>query len=232
MRLIGNIYAAREWSAQLKESVESCFSEANIAHPIMVQCRLLYSVALFWYSYKIEAKQQMDLAVRLALDLDMFQQEFATAHGAEDPVLAESWRRTWWQLYIIDAYYAGTLGTMNLTVVDVDATVELPCEESEYESGNIPKPKTLSDFDCREFASEDTSFSSFAYLISAVRCAALAISTAPKITNREDSSQVIENADSIIEGWSLLLPQGRKQVMTKAGEIDELLFQAHMLVNV
>ncbi|GJC82695.1 hypothetical protein ColLi_05533 [Colletotrichum liriopes] len=135
MRLVGNIYIAQEWSAQLKEHVESCFSEANQAHPTMVQCRLLYSVALFWYSYKVEAKQQMDLAVRLALDLEMFQQGFARAHGAEDPVLIESWRRTWWELYIIDAYYAGTLGTLSFTVVDIDATVELPCEEWEYETG-------------------------------------------------------------------------------------------------
>ncbi|KZL75829.1 C6 transcription factor [Colletotrichum tofieldiae] len=232
MRLVGNIYIAQEWSAQLKEQVESCFSEANQAHPTMVQCRLLYSVALFWYSYKDEAKQQMDLAVRLALDLEMFQQGFARAHGAEDPVLIESWRRTWWELYIIDAYYAGTLGTLNFTVVDIDATVELPCEEWEYESGDIPQPKTLEDFDYREFNSEDTSFSSFTYLISAVRCAALAISTAPKVSSREDSTHIIQTADSVIEGWSLLLPQDRKQVMTKAGEIDELLFQAHLLINV
>lgn len=36
-------------------------------------------------------------------------------------------------LYIVDAYYAGTLGTMNFAVVDIDATVDLPCEEREYE---------------------------------------------------------------------------------------------------
>ncbi|OHX00555.1 C6 transcription factor [Colletotrichum incanum] len=231
MRLVGNVYIAQEWSVQLKEHVESCFSEANPACATMVQCRLLYSVALFWYNHKVEAKQQMDLAVRLALDLEIFQQEFARAHGAEDPVLIESWRRTRWELYIIDAYYAGTLGTLNFTVVDIDATVELPCEEWEYESGNIPQSKTLENFDCREFTFENTSFSSFTYLISAVRCAALAISTAPKASSREDSTHIIQNADSVIEGWSLLLPQDRKQVMTKAGEIDELLFQAHLLIN-
>ncbi|KAK1985392.1 hypothetical protein LZ30DRAFT_708563 [Colletotrichum cereale] len=232
MRLVGNIYVAREFSDNLRENVEKCFSEANHACPIMVQCRLLYSVALFWYGHKVEAKQQMDLAVRLALDLEMFQQEFARAHGEEDTVLTESWRRTWWELFIIDAYYAGTLGTMNFMVVDIDATVELPCEESEYDSGEIPEPKTLEDFDYREFASEDVSFSSFTYLITAVRCAALAISTTPKIASREDSTQIIQNADSVIEGWSLLLPRDRKQVMTRTGEIDELLFQAHLLINV
>ncbi|TIC96174.1 hypothetical protein CH35J_008749 [Colletotrichum higginsianum] len=232
MRLVGSIYAAQEWSAPLKEHVETRFFEASPEDPTMVQSRLLYSVALFWHSFKAEAKHQMDLAVRLALDLGMFQQEFARTHGAGDPVLTESWRRTWWELYIIDAYYAGTLGTMNFAVVDVEATVELPCEESEYESGQIPTPKTLDDFDCREFSSGDASFSSFAYLISAVRCAASAISAAPKITSREDSTHIIQSADSVIDGWSLLLPKDRKQVMTKAGHIDELMFQAHLLINV
>ncbi|KAK1590942.1 uncharacterized protein LY79DRAFT_553648 [Colletotrichum navitas] len=232
MRLVGNVYVAREWSIPLRDDLENSFSQSNQACPVMVQCRLLYSVMLFWYDYKVEAKEQIGCAVRLALDMEMFQQEFAGAHGGGDPVLTESWRRTWWELYIIDAYYAGTLGTMNFMVVDIEATVELPCEESEYESGEIPEPKTLEDFDCREFASEDISFSSFAYLITAVRCAALAISTTSKVASREDSAQIIQNADSIIEGWSLLLPRDRKQVMTKTGEIDELLFQAHLVTNV
>ncbi|KAG6354797.1 hypothetical protein INS49_003878 [Diaporthe citri] len=162
----------------------------------------------------------------------MFRQEFASEHGAADPVLMECWRRTWWMLYIVDAYYAGTLGTMNFAVVDVDATVDLPCEEREYELEQIPVPKTLEDFDCREFADEGTSFSSFAYLISALRCAALAISISPKIAAKEDSADMIQSADSIIDGWSLLLPKDRKQVMTKSGDIDELMFQAHLLIHV
>ncbi|KAF4779887.1 C6 zinc finger protein [Colletotrichum scovillei] len=232
MHLVGHIYATRKWSSELQDDVESRLSEPAPNDPVIAQCRLLYSVALFWYSHKSEAKHQMDLAVRLALDLQMFQKEFAATHGAESPVLMECWRRTWWMLYIIDAYYAGTLGTMNFAVVDVDSSVELPCTESEYESGDIPEPQTLEDFDLREFASEDTSYSSFAYLIGAVRCAALAISTTPKLVAREDSMRMIEEADSIIDGWSLLLPEDRRHVMSKTGEIDELMFQAHLLVNV
>lgn len=93
-------------------------------------------------------------------------------------------------------------------------------------------PKTLADFHCREFAAEDMSFSSFAYLIGAIKCAALAISISPKIAAKEDSLDMIQSADSVIDGWSLLLPRERKQVMTKAGDIDELMFQAHLLIHV
>lgn len=99
-------------------------------------------------------------------------------------------------------------------------------------SKQIPVPKTVADFECREFAAEDMSFSSFAYLIGAIKCAALAISISPKVAAKEDSADMIQSADSIIDGWSLLLPKDSKQVMTKTGNIDELMFQAHLLIHV
>lgn len=73
----------------------------------------------------------MDQAAKLAINLQMFRAAFAASQGADDQVQRESWRRTWWMLYIQDAYYAGTLGTMNLRVMDIDVTVELPCDESD-----------------------------------------------------------------------------------------------------
>ncbi|KAJ5623501.1 hypothetical protein N7490_012106 [Penicillium lividum] len=232
MRLVGNIYKSREWSTPLKAHAETGLLQLLPTDPVLVQCRLLYSIALFWYEFKDEFKWQMDTAVQLAREQGMFRQEFVARHGGDDLVLQESWRRTWWMLYTVEAYYAGTLGTMNFEVAKVDATVELPCEETEYELGNIPTPKTLQDFDCREFAPDDPVFSSFAYLIGAVRCAAFAISTVPKNAVKEDSPQVIQTADSILDGWVLLLPKGRKEVMSKSGEIDELMFQAHLLIHV
>ncbi|KAJ5707476.1 hypothetical protein N7488_007277 [Penicillium malachiteum] len=232
MRLVGNVYKSRELSAALRDHAEASFSQLLPTDPAIVQCRLLYSMALFWNEHKNEAKMQMDLAIRAACELGMFQQEFATENGGQDPVIQECWRRTWWMLYTVDAYYAGTLGTMNFEIFDIDATVDLPCEESEYELGEIPQPKKLQEFDCREFAPDDTIFSSFAYLIGAVRCAALAISMGPKIAASDDSPRIIQTADSSLNGWLLMLPKGRKQVMNKAGEIDELMFQAHLLIHV
>ena len=97
---------------------------------------------------------------------------------------------------------------------------------------NIPPPRTLQEFNCREFGPNDIPFSSFAYLIGAVQCAASAISATPKITAEEDSMHVIQAADCSLDGWRLLLPQDRQQVMSETGEIDELMFQAHLLIHV
>lgn len=255
LRLIGNIYKEHELSNPLKEQLETSITQAGDLNPFLVPCRLLYSMALFWHEYKHESKSQMDMANKLAIELQMFRLEFAAAHDADDPVLRESWRRTWWMLYIVEAYYAGTLGTMNFRAITIDATVELPCDESDYESGvstdvpfygsdrkymtrqltwqqNIPVPKTLHEFNCREFGPKDIHFSSFAYLIGAVQCAASAISTIPTVATTEDSTYIIQAADSSLDGWRLLLPPDRKQVMSAAGEVDELMFQAHLLIHV
>ncbi|KAJ5144261.1 Transcription factor [Penicillium bovifimosum] len=221
MRLVGYIYTARGWSIALEDHIKASFSQLLSTDPVMVQCRLLYSIALFWFERKTDAKSQVDSAIWLATECKLFEQDFASKYGAGDLVLQECWRRTWWMLYIVDAYYAGTLGTMNFKASAIAATVDLPCEESEYESG----------FDSREFASDDIGFSSFAYLVGAVRCAALAISTVPKATNKDNSERMIQAADSALNGWLLLLPKTHKQVMDKAGEIDEMMFQAHLLIH-
>lgn len=232
LRFMGNIYNSREWSIPLKDDIETSLSTLSPSDPIQVQCRLLYSVALFWYDYKAEAKSQMDRAAQLAIDLQMFRPEFAASQGADDQVQRESWRRTWWMLYILDAYYAGTLGTMNFRVMNIDVTAELPCDEADYESGNIPTPKTLLEFNNREFLPNNVHFSSFAYLIGAVQCAAAAISITPKVAAAEDSTHLIQAVDCSLDGWRLLLPPERKNVMTENGEIDELMFQAQLLTHV
>jgi hypothetical protein len=208
-------------------------------------------MVLFWHGDQAESRREMDIALSIVVDKSMFRREFAEEHSMGDAVLAESFRRTWWMVYIVDAYYAGTTGTMNMAVMHVDATADLPCEESEYESGvitpmaidyyvatladtmqDIPKPRTLDEFDSREFAPDDIHFSSFAYLIGAVRCAATAILSMPKVTTEESSVHVLQAADSGINAWLLLLPKGAKQVMTKGGEIDELMYQAHLVIHV
>lgn len=92
-------------------------------------------MVLFWYDHTGDAKREMDAAVRLAVDLQMFFRGFAVEHGAQDAVLQESWRRTWWALCLMDVYYAGTLGLTKFDVLDIETTVDLPCEEQGYESG-------------------------------------------------------------------------------------------------
>lgn len=43
---------------------------------------------------------------------------------------------------------------------------------------------------------------------------------------------MIQAADSALGAWLLLLPRGAKQVLGRNGEVDELMFQAHLLIHV
>jgi|SRR6266498_3840892 len=70
----------------------------------------------------------------IALDIGMHLREFAILHGNGDQVLEECWRRTWWQIYINDMYVASSSHFLTWKTSSVVTTVELPCEEHEYES--------------------------------------------------------------------------------------------------
>ncbi|OAR00687.1 hypothetical protein LLEC1_06328 [Akanthomyces lecanii] len=232
MKLIGNLYLAREWSTVLQNDAEMRIESLPNTDPIRVQCHLLYSIALFWQDQKEKSQLQMRNAVETALELKMFERDFASAHSSQDAVLAEYWRRTWWMVYVLDSFYAGTLGKLQFSVAHVDASADLPCEEEQYDSGDIPEPLSLREWDCREFDEEEKPFSSFAHLIGAIRCATLAKEASLKSDPRKKRDDVINAADSILDSWLLLLPRTKKQVMLRNGELDELLFQAHLLIHV
>lgn len=138
IRFIGSIFGRPDQSGQLKDHARRSTRDTPItplARAFMVQARLLLSIALYWSCDRSESREVMDSAFWAASDLGMFRREFATENGEGDPVLEESWRRTWWQVYIVDAYFAVITRTPTFLAHGVETTVNLPCEENEYESG-------------------------------------------------------------------------------------------------
>lgn len=83
-----------------------------------------------------------------------------------------------------------------------------------------------------EFAEEETVFSSFAYLVGAVKCASLAIVAANEPDEFEPSTRIAQRADAVIDSWALLVPETTKPIMLRSGQVDELMFQAHLLIHV
>lgn len=72
---------------------------------------------------------------QIAVEIGLYTRAYATVHGAGDPVLEESWRRTWWDLLIVDGMVAGVHRATNFLLYDIVADVGLPCEEQQYLSG-------------------------------------------------------------------------------------------------
>lgn len=143
MRFVGSIYLSahqpqlRSKCRELEELASAAVSQvpSTSINFFMVQCHAIFSVCLYWRGNTASSRRHMDTAIQLALDLGMHHREFATDHGNGDAVLEECWRRTWWQVYIIDAYYSAIKRTADFPTFHVDATTDLPCEEEEYERG-------------------------------------------------------------------------------------------------
>lgn len=133
MKYIGSLFQSRSRS---KESVlpRPILPQSPIPSPYMVQCHLLYSVGLYWSDEKPRAYEQLNAAIDMAVKLGMHHRSFATEHGAGDAVREESFRRTWWQLLSVEASTAATDRSFSFRVCEIETTVDLPCEEDEYES--------------------------------------------------------------------------------------------------
>ena len=110
----------------------------------------------------------------------------------------------------------------------VEANVELPCEESEYD-GIIPRPRTLSEYDRRDFEDEEQIFSSFTYMIDICRISGSLLGLG---SLREKNIELaIANADAMLINWKLHLPREKQGVVDKHEEVDEMLFQAHNMLQ-
>jgi len=110
----------------------------------------------------------------------------------------------------------------------IEANVELPCEECDY-NGIIPRPRTLSDYEARDFEDEETVFSSFTYLIDLSRISGSLLGL--ENLRGKDVEPAVANADAMLVNWKLHLPREKQGVVDKNEEADELLFQAHNLLH-
>ena len=96
---------------------------------------LILTIGLDGYTSQEKALQILTDAQELALELGMNNREFASMHGDGWPSLEESWRRTWWEMFVVDGMIAGVHQKSFFPMKDVTADVQLPCEEHEYMSG-------------------------------------------------------------------------------------------------
>ncbi|KAJ6781243.1 hypothetical protein PWT90_10852 [Aphanocladium album] len=233
VRLIGSIYARSSHSEVLLEEAESAIAkelEGTPRSPFLAQALLLYSVSTYWSHDDAKSRRYMDLALDTALQIGMNYRSFAIDNAPDDTVLQECFRRTWWQIYIIDAAYASIKRSATFRAADVMSDVDLPCDEDDYDCGIIPEPSTLAEFDCREFEENDKVYSSFAYLIGIIRALTHASNVGTWQSDRSPTPETVSAIDAVVDGWLLLLPES-KQIMDSSDEIDELLYFATMWIH-
>ncbi|KAL3458390.1 hypothetical protein BJX64DRAFT_266705 [Aspergillus heterothallicus] len=194
----------------------------------VVQAWLLYAIALHARQESEEAQAALTRAIDLALELGMNRRDFASSSYSECSIEAESLRRTWWELCIAEIHIALSLRTFNFRCSSIPPEVALPCEESLYNTGkDLPRPSAMLDFRRRILAADDPIFSSFSYRIDAtmILCRVIVLNRIPDCHG--DQVQAAENA---LVSWINHLPAQKVDIVDAYGNVDEMMFQAHLAI--
>ncbi|KAL7809280.1 hypothetical protein V8C26DRAFT_412156 [Trichoderma gracile] len=227
---IGSKYIHDSLSSEYRQGAERVLSEQLVPNGFNVQALMLLALTLEWSGENERAATTLEQAKTLGLEAGMQNREFAADHGYGDEVLEESWRRTWWELYVTDALFAGIRHLPTFTLWQVDADVDIPCEEEQYIERAIPQPRTLPEYDDRGFDDDDNmSFSSYAYLIDATRI--LGITLAAGDCANKSAYSLVKNAEANLMSWDLHLPRSKRDPVRPDGTVDEILFKAHMVIH-
>lgn len=131
MRHIGSIYAGTPLDLPVPSDDPDGFS---------IQATLLLSLTHSMCSAQAAADQLLARAIEQAKHIGMCSDDFAKATQEFDPVLAESWRRTWWMLYVTHLNYAVIRRDYTTNLDGADYDVAIPCEEEDYTMmvGDLP----------------------------------------------------------------------------------------------
>ncbi|KAL8743431.1 MAG: hypothetical protein Q9190_004216 [Brigantiaea leucoxantha] len=235
MQYIGSLYSSSIPSPPLEALVIDALGENQItatqSNGYLVQALILYSVAVYWCDDIDRGLKLLDQAIFTAVDIGMNRQDFATEHGSGDPVLQECWRRTWWTIYVVDAHIAGSTHKYPFKAHNIVVSVDLPCEEQQYESGEIPGPRSLSEYNMREFLENDgRDFSSFAHLIGLIHSLDVVLANGHHFDSESTAVRAV-NLDASVMGWRSLLPRNKERLVQSKDTLDEQLFRANMLIN-
>ena len=117
------------------ETLNELLNEHTPTDAYTVQAMLLLAIGMHARNALKESIHFLRTASNLALKLGMHRKSFAADNGDGIPVQEESWRRTWWELYILDGMLAGVCPVHDFDLYAIESDTPLPCEESEYHSG-------------------------------------------------------------------------------------------------
>ncbi|KAG9253914.1 N-terminal binuclear Zn cluster-containing/DNA binding domain-containing protein [Emericellopsis atlantica] len=232
MRWVGSLFidvpAAR--NSLFDEAWQRVHEPRNARDGFLVQAMMVLIVGMDGVTLNERARELLLDVEKLAVEIALNTRPFAIFHGRGIPVLEESWRRTWWDLLVIDGMIAGVHRMTTFALYDTPTDVALPCEEHEFLSGAIPPPRYLEDLEDQEFLDDNAPpFSSFAYRILCARNLGKLMRT-PPITDPADDNLV--RVETLLTNWRLHLPPSKRNPLDgHTGRVDEMLFQAHMMLH-
>jgi nicotinate-nucleotide pyrophosphorylase (carboxylating) len=136
VQFVGSVYAPWTPSDPYHQIALQAVSQTNLPKTgFTVQALLIFAVAEIHLDLKCETRKPLDDAVSLGLELQLNKKEFAYQHGEGNPVLEESWRRTYYLLHVTEQHAAVVANSPFFALRDVPNLVDLPCDDEYYQSG-------------------------------------------------------------------------------------------------
>lgn len=102
-----------------------------------VQNLLLLAIAEHAHGSEDSAEHTIQMAISVALEAGMNKASFAAQHSGDSAILEESWRRTYWELYVINGMVAAMRDQKSFILHSQPVEVGLPCDESVYNACNM-----------------------------------------------------------------------------------------------
>jgi hypothetical protein len=213
----------------LQSAVSLAMSGTDEHTPHRVQALILYAIVLHALQQPKEAGTCISRAAVIALQLGMNEASFARSNSANSPVVEESLRRTWWELYTVDVYLAAIHRRPTSETSGVKSFPLLPCAQALYEAGQCdPNPPSLGTYDRRVFLNDSSvSFSPACVRIDAIRIVGRVLALASRTDAHPDDIQALDNA---LTSWEYNLPPSCIDVIDASGEVNLMLFQARCFI--
>jgi hypothetical protein len=146
-RNLEHLLAAMRWAGSLyfevgparatffDDAMQLIYAKDIVKDGYLVQAMLIMLICLDGSCQQEKTREILSDVERIAIEIGLYQKSYASTHGNGNPMLEESWRRTWWDLFVVDGMVAGVHRQTNFLLFDIVADVDLPCEEHQYKSG-------------------------------------------------------------------------------------------------
>ncbi|RSL40869.1 hypothetical protein CEP53_013111 [Fusarium sp. AF-6] len=229
MRYIGSFYT--DPPSNRNDLVETNTESSEVVDGFSVQATLLMALAKSMCSEQAPSEELLTKAIQQAKSIGMHTKSFADAVEGYNHVLAESWRRTWWMIYVVDSNFSVIRRDHRTILKSGDYDVGLPCEDQDYCLMEIPRgAPSWQDYCNREFALEEKEFSSFAYFIDANDIFVSSLRASHEFQDVSEAETLCDNFEATIAGWFLMLPDSKRGLCIKPASVDQLMFQAYMMM--
>ena len=230
--VVGHHFASYQPSADIiAKAVSMAISAEGSDEIFRIQAFILLALVFLGSHEMARASECLGRAASLAREAKLDSAEACISQDAPTTLGRECARRTWWELYTVDALLAllearppklATRSPHDLPFV--------PRAETSYEAIDLGKAQpTYADFERRIFLQGTTAFSSHFYRIEAAN---LVRRVCPLFTRNDADLQELEATGNEIASWLYNIPDSSFTSPESPGNCDHILLQAHVLVQV